>query len=105
MTADELVAFAEDLARIAAGGGGPKALAAHLAKRASVGVLVEDAQWRHVAAAGGTGVPSSVQPLLENNATAQFQKLRNGHAGRTIAIVSGGTRLGRLSIFGGGDLD
>jgi hypothetical protein len=105
MTADELVAFAEDLARIAAGGGGPKALAGHLAKRASVGVLVEDAHWRYLAAAGGTGVPSSVQPLLEQNATAEFQKLRNGHAGRTIAIVSGDTRLGRLSIFGSGDLD
>ena len=105
MTADELVAFAEDLARIAAGGGGAKALAGHLAKRASLGVLVEDAQWRHLAAAGGSGMPSSVQPLLEQNATAQFQKLRNGHAGRTIAIVSGGTALGRLSIFGGGDLD
>ena len=68
-------------------------------------MLVEDAQWRHLAAAGGSGMPSSVQPLLEQNATAQFQKLRNGHAGRTIAIVSGGTALGRLSIFGGGDLD
>lgn len=104
MTADELVAFAEDLARIAAGGGGAKALAGHLAKRANLGVLVEDAQWRHLAAAGG-GMPSSVQPLLEKQAAAGFQKLRNGHAGRTIAIVSGDTSLGRLSIFGSGDLD
>jgi purine catabolism regulator len=105
MTADELVAFAEDLARIAAGGGGAKALAGHLAKRASVGVLVEDAQWRHLAAAGGTGMPSSVQALLQDNALPDFQKLRNGYAGRTVAIVTGDTRLGRLSIFGPSDLD
>ena len=105
MTADELVAFAEDLARIAAGGGGPKALAGHLAKRAGVGVLIEDGQWRHLAAAGGTGLPSSVQPLLHDNASAEFQRLRNGYAGRTVAIVTGDTRLGRLSIFGDTDLD
>ncbi len=105
MTADELVAFAEDLARIAAGGGGAKALAGHLAKRTNVGVLVEDARWRHLAAAGGTGVPSSVQPLLQDDAPPDFQKLRNGYAGRTIAIVTGDTRLGRLSIFGQSDLD
>jgi hypothetical protein len=105
MTADELVAFAEDLARIAAGGGGAKALAGHLAKRASVGVLVEDAQWRHLAAAGGTGMPSSVQAHLQDNASPDFQKLRNGYAGRTVAIVTGDTRLGRLSIFGTNDLD
>ena len=105
MTAAELVAFAEDLARIAAGGGGARALAAHLAKRAHVGVLVEDAQWRHLAAAGGTGVPSSVQPLLDANASADFQKLRNGYAGRTLAIVTAGSPLGRLSIFGDTDLD
>ena len=41
MTADELVAFAEDLARIAAGGGGPQALAEHLAVRTGTGVFVE----------------------------------------------------------------
>jgi len=105
MTADELVAFAEDLSRIAAGGGGAKALAGHLAKRANVGVLVEDAQWRHLAAAGGSSMPSSVQPLLEQNASFDFQKLRNGHAGRTVAIVSGDEILGRLSIFGTGNLD
>jgi sugar diacid utilization regulator len=105
MTADELVAFAEDLARIAAGGGGAKALAGHLAKRVNLGVLVEDAHWRHLAAAGGTGMPNSVQPLIENTATAEFQRLRNGYAGRTIAIVSGDKTLGRLSIFGSGDLD
>lgn len=105
MTPEELVGFAEDLARIAASGGGPKALAGHLAKRANVGVLVEDSQWRHLAAAGGAGLPASVAPLLEPNVSNDFQKLRNGYAGRTVAIASGGTQLGRLSIFGEGDLD
>ena len=104
MTPEELVAFAEGLARIAASGGGAKALAGHLAKRANVGVLVEDSQWRHLAAAGG-GLPASVQPLLEPNVSNDFQKLRNGYAGRTVAIVTGDAQLGRLSIFGDADLD
>jgi sugar diacid utilization regulator len=106
MTPDELVAFAEDLARIASSGGGPKALAAHLAARAGVGVLVEDAEWRHVAASGRSDIPSSVRPLIPDDAQPrQYAGLRNGRAGRTIAILSGDTRLGQLSIFGTGDLD
>jgi DNA-binding PucR family transcriptional regulator len=105
MTADELVAFAEDLARIAAAGGGAKALAGHLARSASIGVLVENAQWQHLAAAGGIDVPSSVQPLLVDGAATDFQRLRNGYAGRTVSIVTGDTRLGQLSIFGETDLD
>lgn len=106
MTPDELVAFAEDLSRIAASGGGPKALAAHLAARAGVGVLVEDAEWRHVAASGGSNIPSSVRSLIPEGALPrEFTGLRNGRAGRTIAILSGDTRLGQLSVFGSGDLD
>jgi DNA-binding PucR family transcriptional regulator len=105
MTAEELVAFAEDLARIAAAGGGAKALAGHLARSAGIGVLVENAQWQHLAAAGGIDVPSSVQPLLVDNAGNDFQRLRNGYAGRTVAIVTGDTRLGQLSIFGDAELD
>jgi hypothetical protein len=106
MTADELVAFAEELARIAASGGGPRALAEHLARRLRAGVLVEDAEWRHVAAAGGAGMPSSVRPLLESGAASRdFSTLRNGYAGRTIALMAGDTPLGQLSIFGEGDLD
>lgn len=104
MTAEELVAFAEELSRIAAAGGGAKALAAQLARRANVGVLVEDAQWRHVAAAG-KGLPSSVQPLLDNAALTGYRHLRNGYAGRTLSILAGDTRLGQLSVFGESDLD
>jgi sugar diacid utilization regulator len=106
MTAAELVSFAEELARIASAGAGPKALAAHLARRARVGVLVEDADWRHLAAAGSSQVPSTVRALLvEENAANVYSGLQNGYAGRTIAIYAGDTRLGQLSVFGAIDLD
>jgi len=45
MTPAEVVEFAESLARVAASGGGPKALAAHLAETTGTGVLLEDAQY------------------------------------------------------------
>ena len=106
MTAAELVAFAEGLSRIAASGGGPKALAEFLARHASAGVLVEDAEWRHLAAAGGAKLPSSVRALLRAGANPQaYSALADGSAGRTLAIYAGDSRLGQLSVFGSGDLD
>jgi sugar diacid utilization regulator len=106
MTADELVAFAEDLSRIAAAGGGPKALAAHLAAHARVGVLVEDADWRHLAAAGGSGMPNSARPfVLQETPSREYCGLGNGRTGRTLSILAGESRLGQISIFGNGDLD
>ena len=93
MTADELVAFAEELGRVAAAGGGCKALADLLARRANVGVLVEDAEWRHVAASGSARLPSSARGL------------RPGDPGRTFAIGTGDKRLGQLSVFGERDLE
>ncbi|HET9096345.1 MAG TPA: helix-turn-helix domain-containing protein [Candidatus Baltobacteraceae bacterium] len=104
MTADELVAFAEELARVAAAGGGCKALADALARRGAVGVLVEDADWRHLAASGSR-LPSSARPLLHESGAAGYTPLANAHAGRTMAIVTGEKRLGQISIFGEGDLD
>lgn len=104
MTADELVAFAEELARVAAVGGGCKALADVLARRGGVGVLVEDADWRHLAASGSR-LPSSVRPLIQARDTALYAPLADGHAGRTMAILTGEKRLGQISIFGDGDLD
>lgn len=103
MTADELVAFAEGLSKIAAGGGGAKALAGYLSRRIHAAVLVEDAEWRHVAAAGGE-VPSSVRTMLASGASGAFTELRNGRAGRSIAILNGELLLGRLSVFAEGDL-
>lgn len=102
MTADELVAFAEDLAKIAAAGGGPKALADHLARRIQAGVLIEDAQWRHVAAAG-SGVPGTVRGDIDPGAT-RFAPLRNGGSARTLPLSAGETRVGQITVFGE-DLD
>lgn len=106
MTADELVAFAEELARIAAAGGGAKALADLLARRAHVGVLVEDAEWRHLAAAGNARLPSSVRPLIAADASGRaYAALANGQSGRTLAITAGDRRLGQISVFGESDLN
>jgi sugar diacid utilization regulator len=75
MTPEEIVEFAEGLARVAAAGGGPKALAAHLAQASGASVLVEDAQWRHVASAGTAAIPASARnaperatPIVTENA-------------------------------------
>ena len=65
---ETLLAYAEGLARIAAGGGGPQALASHLAAAIDATVLVEDTQWRHLAVAG-TGeraIPASVRDLISH---------------------------------------
>lgn len=78
MTAADAVAFAEGLSRIAASGGGAKALADFLARGTGGGVLVEDAQSRPLASAGsGSGEKHSVE------------------------ICAGDLRLGRLTVTGG----
>src|SRR5690242_12257160 len=85
MTAEGLVAFAEDLACIAAGGGGPQALAEHLATRTGGAVLVEGAESKRIAAVG-----------------------RNTHGqARTVPIASGASQLGELRVFsdGGAELE
>jgi sugar diacid utilization regulator len=89
VTPEEIVEFAEGLARIAASGGGPKALAAHLAQAAHAGVLLEDAQWRHLAAAGSTNVPASARAVVES-----------GAPGRASPVTAGNSQLGWLSLFG-----
>ncbi|HTX58780.1 MAG TPA: helix-turn-helix domain-containing protein [Verrucomicrobiae bacterium] len=94
MTSEEIVAFAEGLARIAAAGGGPKALAAHLAAAIGGGVLVEDVQWQHVAAAGANGIPPSARPGSGARAGT-----------RTVQILGGGGQLGWLSAAASGDVE
>ena len=86
MTPDQLVEFAEGLARVAASGGGPTAMAAHLAEVTGAGVLIEDAQWRHVATAGREALPASARGL-------------NGGRARTVPIAAGAAELGWLSLF------
>ncbi|HTU69896.1 MAG TPA: helix-turn-helix domain-containing protein [Candidatus Baltobacteraceae bacterium] len=88
MTPDRIIEFAEELSRIAAAGGGPKALAAHLSDAAGMGVLVEDAEWRHVATAGKGSLPATARGL------------GNGRV-HTVAIASGTNQLGYLSVFPG----
>jgi purine catabolism regulator len=86
---EEIVEFAETLARITASGGGPKALAAHLARAADGGVLLEDAQWRHLAAAGSKRVPPSARSVVES-----------GAPGKALRVNSGDLHVGWLSLFG-----
>ncbi len=89
MTPQALVEFTEALARIAASGGGPKALTAHLARTVGGGALLEDAHWRHLAAAGAGPIPASARATVESGAP--------GHAARVIA---GANHVGWLSVFG-----
>lgn len=89
MTPDAIVEFTEALARIAASGGGPKALTAHLAQTAGGGVLLEDAHWRLLAAAGSGPIPASARSTVES-----------GAPGKAAQVTAGNLRLGWLSLFG-----
>jgi DNA-binding PucR family transcriptional regulator len=86
---EEIVDFAEALARISASRGGANALAAHLARATNGGVLLEDAQWRHLAAAGPHGIPSSARGVVES-----------GAPGKALRVCSGDQHVGWLSLFG-----
>lgn len=102
---DTLVTFAEALARIAAGGGGPQALAAHLALTIDAAVLIEDAEWRHLALAG-TGdrsIPPSVRDLLPKSlgdaAEGVALSAPADARARAFPIRAGDARLGWLAVF------
>jgi sugar diacid utilization regulator len=103
---DALLTFAESLARIAATGGGAQALAAHLAATIDAAVLVEDADWKHLALAGSKdrALPPSVRDLLppdlddEGDDGVPLQPPADARS-RAYPIRAGGTRLGWLSIF------
>ena len=101
MTPEWIVEFAEELARIAASGGGCNALAAFLAQRAGGGVLVEDSDWRHIAAAGSGAIPATARDLVDTNGEPDrvAHPLRNGRPGVTISILAGTSHLGWLSLF------
>jgi DNA-binding PucR family transcriptional regulator len=89
VNAEAIVEFTETLARIATSGGGAKALAAHLATATGGSVLIEDAHWRHVAAAGNGAVPASARNVVESDAPGMAQRIGTGsHA------------LGWVSLFG-----
>jgi sugar diacid utilization regulator len=81
MTTQEVVAFAEGLAHVAASGGGTQALVRHVAQTTSTAVNVEDVDRGQVASAGD----------------ATLARVAPGWA---IPIYVGQTHLGWISIFG-----
>jgi PucR family transcriptional regulator, purine catabolism regulatory protein len=89
VTPEAIVEFTEALARIAASGGGPKALAAHLARCVGGGALLEDVHWRHLAAAGAGPIPASGRACAEGNAPGAAQR-----------VTAGPNHVGWLSVFG-----
>ena len=106
MSGDELVEFAEGLARIASTGGGPKALAAHLAAAVDAAVLLEDAEWRHVAlaGAGSRSIPPSSRELIgpergRADGVAALATPGDAPAGVAVRIRGGDAPLGWLSVF------
>jgi purine catabolism regulator len=106
MSNDELVDFAEGLARVASTGGGPKALAAHLAALLDAAVLVEDAEWRHIALAGASArsVPATSRDLIASapkadDGTVRLRTPGDAVDGVAVRIRAGDAPLGWLSVF------
>jgi DNA-binding PucR family transcriptional regulator len=105
-SADALLGYAEALARVAASGGGARALAAHLAEAVGAAVLVEDAQWRNLAVAG-TGsaehaLPPSVRDLVPKDAEGGEPTALLPPAdprARAFPVRAGEAKLGWLSVF------
>jgi sugar diacid utilization regulator len=104
---ETLLSYAEALARVAASGGRAQALAAHLAAAIDAAVLVEDAQWRHLAVAG-TGeraTPPSIRDLLPKDAAGDepvgLTPPADPHA-RAFPMRAGEARLGWISVFPSG---
>lgn len=89
MKPEEIVDFAEALAKIAASGGGAKALSAHLAQTCGAGVLLEDVNWRHLAAAGSGNFPATARSVVEA-----------GAPGRAARVSTGSHQIGWLTLFG-----
>jgi hypothetical protein len=83
MSPDDLVGFAEGLARVAAAGGGARALALHLAQSLDAGVSVEDLEGRNLTTAG---------------------KAANGKVVR-LPLRAGETPFGQISLHADGTPD
>ena len=105
MSSDELLDFAEGLARIASTGGGAKALAAHLATLLDGAVLVEDAEWRHIAlvGTGARSVPPSAREAIASAAArdgvVSLATPGDTVGGYAVRIRGGDAMLGWLSVF------
>ncbi|TAM61051.1 hypothetical protein EPN52_03545 [bacterium] len=105
MTTDELLAFAESLARISAAGGGPRAYASHLAARCGGAVLVEDAEWHHLALAGSgdRSVPASARELVRQakhrDGDLIHLNLADGSRGLAYPMSAGDSEVGWLVVL------
>lgn len=102
MTPDDLLAFAEALSRVAAAGGGPKAFASQLAGELHAGVLVEDADAKHVATAGTGEFPAAIRDVADTAAAQSRASVpfRNGQHGMAFPIFIGDSHLGWVAVFG-----
>ncbi|MGA8533378.1 MAG: helix-turn-helix domain-containing protein [Candidatus Tumulicola sp.] len=89
MTAEQIVEFAERLSQIAAAGGGPTALAGHLADVTGSAVLLEDARRHRIAAPGFGQAPDSAA-------------VEDAGPRRAIALVAGSAPAGWLTVFANG---
>lgn len=102
---NELLSFVDALTRVAAAGGGPKALCAQLAQTLDAPVLLEDAEWKHVALAGaGTRtLPASARDLLTHAGTPGGDGVAiagpGERTGRSFAVRAGETILGWLTVW------
>ena len=102
---NELLAFVDALTRVAAAGGGPKALCAQLAQTLDAPVLLEDAEWRHVAisGSGARALPASARELVARAGTPGDDGVAiaapGERAGRSFAVRAGETILGWLTVW------
>lgn len=103
--ARDLLSFADSLTRVAAGGGGPKALCAQLAQTLGAPVLLEDAEWRHLAlsGAGARTLPASARDLVMRAGGAKDDGVAiaapGDRQGRSFAVRAGETTLGWLTVW------
>jgi DNA-binding PucR family transcriptional regulator len=102
--ASELLSFADALTRVAAGGGGPKALCAHLSQTLAAPVLLEDAEWRHLSlsGAGTRTLPASARDFVLRAGTPGDNGIAIAapdRAGRSFAVRAGETTLGWLTVW------
>ncbi|GAC1657325.1 MAG: hypothetical protein NVS9B12_09400 [Vulcanimicrobiaceae bacterium] len=102
MTPEALVEFAEELSRISAAGGGPKAFATHLAQTLQATVLIEDADCKHVATSGAGEAPAAIADIMDTSkhSNRKAVALQNGRSGLAMPIHVGETFLGWMVVVG-----
>jgi hypothetical protein len=101
---EELLAFAEALARVAAGGGGARALANALSNFLQMPVLVEDDDWKNLAVVGSDGrsLPASIRDSIGTADPGQaiHTVKTSGGPATALRVKAGELQLGWLSAFG-----